>query len=189
VSLSNTSPTTNELLLATATSTDADGDGPIFYTWQLLVNGVVVTGASPANYAWFDLSLPNFGNRGDALVVRVQPWAYGQYIYGPTAEMSAVVVNSAPSVAVSLSDASPQTRDVLVATASAQDADADALTLTFSWAVNGIVTQTGASNTFDLGVKGNGDNGDVITVTATASDGTASATASASATVTPGRRK
>ncbi len=92
-------------------------------------------------------------------------------------------------ITVSLSDTTPQSRDVLVATASAQDADSDPLTLTYAWSVHGVVKQTGTSNTFDLGVKDQGDNGDVVTVTATASDGTASASASASATVTSGRHK
>lgn len=187
VSLSNTSPTTNELLLATVTSTDADGDSPIFYTWQLLVNGVVVTGASPANYAWFDLALPNFGNRGDALVVRVQPWAYGQYIYGPTAEISAVVVNSAPSVAVSLNDTAPRVGDVLVASASGQDADGDAFTYTYTWRVNGLVkrtvTTTSMTDSFETAGRANPHGGD-ISVELVGTDGfTASAPATATATL------
>jgi len=185
VSLSTTSPGTNELLLATATSTDADGDSPIFYTWQLLVNGVVVAGTGGASYAWFDLSLPNFGNRGDALVVRVQPSAYGQYVYGPTAEISAVVVNSAPSVAVSLSDTTPRAGDVLVASASGEDADGDALTYTYTWRVNGVVkrsiTTTSTTDSLDTAGRAN-PHGGTVTVELVGSDPfTTSAPASATA--------
>jgi hypothetical protein len=99
-----------------------------------------------------------------------------------------VVANSSPTVTVTVNDATPRTNDVLLATAAAQDADSDPLTVTYTWSVNGVVKQTGASSSFDLGVKGQGDNGDVVTVTATATDGTASATVDASATVTPGRK-
>ena len=192
VSLSTTSPTTNELLLATATSTDADGDSPIFYTWQLLVNGVVVTGSAPASYAWFDLSLLGLGNRGDTLVVRVQPWAYGQYVYGPTAEISAVVVNAAPSVAVSLSDTTPKVGDVLVASASGEDADGDPFTYTYTWRVNGLVkrtvTTTSVTDSFDTAGRAN-PRGGQVTVELVGYDGvTASPPASATAFFRGGNR-
>lgn len=181
------SPMTNQVITASTTSSDADGDA-LTYTFTWKVNGVVRSVTSgPNSSSSFDLAVVGNGDRGQTVLVEVV--ASDGTLQSAIASASAVVDNSSPTLTVSLSDTSPQTRDVLVATASAQDADADALTLTYSWAVNGVVKQTGASNTFDLGVKGNGDNGDVVTVTATASDGTASATASASATVTPGHRR
>ena len=134
----------------------------------------------------FDLSVAGNGDRGQSVSVEVV--ASDGALQSAPLSTSAVVGNTPPTVTVSLSDATPQSRDVLVATASAQDADGDALTLTYTWSVNGVMKQTGASNSFDLAAKGQGDNGDVVSVTVNASDGTASATASASATVTPGHK-
>ena len=186
VALDLTSPTTNQVITATATSSDADGD-TLTYTFTWRVNGVVRAVRSGPN-ASSSLDLSVAGNGDKDQTVSVELVASDGTLQSGVVSASAVVVNSAPTVTVSLSDATPRSNDVLVATASAQDADADQLTRTYTWSVNGVVKQTGASNSFDLAVKGNGDNGDVITMTATASDGTASATASASATVTPGKK-
>ena len=186
VSLDVTSPTTNQPITATATSSDVDGDS-LTYTFTWKVNNAVrsvVSGLSATTS--FDLAVAGNGDEGQT--VSVELVASDGSLQSATSLASTVVANSAPTVTVSLSDSSPQTRDVLVATATPKDADADPLTLTYTWSVNGVVRQTGASNRFDLAVKGNGDNGDVVTVTATASDGTASATASASATVTQKKR-
>jgi hypothetical protein len=187
VALDATSPTTNQVITASTTSSDADGDALTYaFTWT--VNGVIRSQASgPNSSSSFDLSFAGNGDRGQTVLVEVV--AFDGTLQGGVASASTVVANSSPTLALSLSDTTPGARDIIVATASAQDADADALALTYSWAVNGVVRQTGATNTFDLGVKGNGDNGDVVTVTATATDGIASATATGSATVTPGRRK
>jgi YVTN family beta-propeller protein len=186
VVLNLTAPRTNEVVTATATSSDADGDS-LTYTFTWKVNSVVrASASSPNSSSSFDLAVAGNGDRGQT--VQVEVVASDGTLDSPVASASAVVANTSPTVTVSVSDAAPQSRDVLVATTNAQDADADPLALTYTWSVNGIVKQTGASNSFDLAVKGQGDNGDVITVTATASDGSASATASASATVTPGRR-
>ena len=110
-----------------------------------------------------------------------------------TATASVVVANTPLTAStVALNDASPGSHDVLVATAQSDDADNDA-TYTFTWSVNGAITRvasTAGSDTFDLRIKGNGDNGDVVTVAVVASDGASTTPqASASATVTPGRRK
>ena len=186
VALNVTSPTTNQVLTAAASS-DADGDA-VTYTFTWKVNSVIRAATSGPNAsASFDLAVAGNGDRGQTVLVEVV--ASDGALQSDVASASAVVANSSPTVTVSLSDTTPRSNDILVATASAQDADSDPLTLTYTWRVNGVVRQSGASNTFDLGVKGNGDNGDLIVVTAQASDGTASSTASASATVTPGRRK
>jgi len=187
VVLDVTSPTTNQVITATATSSDADGDALTYeFTWKLnaVVRGVV---SGPNASSSFDLSLAGNGDRGQTVSVEVV--ASDGTLQSVIVSASAVIGNSSPTVTVSLSDTSPRSNDVLVATAGAQDADADPLTLSYAWSVNGVVKQTGASDTFDLGVKGQGDNGDVVTVIATASDGTGTAMASAIATVTPGRRK
>lgn len=182
VALDVPSPTTNQIVTATAMSSDADGD-PLTYTFTWKVNSVVRSVASGPNASSsFDLSIASNGDRGQTVSVEVG--AFDGTLESAVASASAVVVNSPPTVAVSLSDTSPRSRDVLIATASAQDGDADPLTLTYTWRVNGVTRQMGTSNRFDLAPKGNGDRGDVVTVTVTASDGTATATAGASATVT-----
>jgi len=186
VTLSSSAPRTNETLTATATASDVDGDTLTYaFTWK--VDGTVrAVTSGPNASSSFDLFLAGNGDHGQTVLVEVV--ASDGTLQSTAVSTSAVVVNSAPTIAVSLSDSTPQSRDVLVATASAQDADSDPLTLTYTWSVNGVVKQTGTNNTFDLAVKDHGDNGDVVAVTATASDGTASASASASATVTPGRK-
>jgi hypothetical protein len=181
VVLNVTSPTTNQVITATATSSDADGDSVAYtFTWKL--NGVVRSTLSGANASSsYDLAVAGNGDRGQTVVVEVV--ASDGTLQSSKASASAVVVNSAPTVTVRLSDTSPRSNDVLQATADAQDADRDVLTLTYTWRVNGVIKQTGSNRRFDLGVKGNGDKRDVITVTVTASDGTANAAASATATV------
>ncbi|HET9809720.1 MAG TPA: hypothetical protein VFQ66_08485, partial [Candidatus Limnocylindria bacterium] len=182
VALDAPSPTTDQFVTATATSSDADGDA-LTYTFTWRVNSVVRSVASGPNASSsFDLSVAGNGDRGQTVSVEVR--ASDGALESVVASASAVVVNSPPTVVVSLSDTSPRSRDVLTATASAQDADADPVTLTYTWRVNGVTKQVGTSNRFDLAPKGNGDKGDVVTVTVTASDGTATATAAASATVT-----
>ena len=98
------------------------------------------------------------------------------------------IANSAPSTTVVVDDDSPDSNAVLTATAAKADVDGDAVTLTYVWRVNGIVKKTTTATTsvtdsFDLGIAGNGDTGDAVTVAVTPSDGIASGT-SASATAT-----
>jgi len=186
VALDSASPATDQVITATATSSDADGDA-ITYTFTWKVDGGVRSVVSgPSASASFDLGAPGNGDHGQTVSVDVV--ASDGTLQSVTSSASAVVANSSPTVAVSLSDTTPRSNDVLVATASAQDADADPLTLTYAWSVDGDLKQTGASDSFDLRLKGNGANGDLVTVVVTASDGAASATASASATVTPGNK-
>lgn len=181
VVLNVTSPATNQLITATATSSDADGDSLTYaFTWK--VDGVVrTTISSPNASSSFDLAVAGNGDRGQTVLVEIV--SSDGTLESATASASAMVVNSSPTVTVSLSDTSPRSRDVLVATAIAQDADADPLTLTYTWRVNGVTKQVGTNNRFDLAVKGHGDKGDVVTMTVMASDGTASATADATASV------
>ena len=186
VVLDATSPTTNQVISASTTSADADGDA-LTYTFTWKVDGVVRSVVSGPNASSsFDLAVAGNGDRGQTVLVEVV--ASDGALQSAVASASAVVPNSAPTVTVVLSDAAPRSNDVLVATANAQDADVDPLTLSYAWSVNGVVKQTGASNTFDLMVKGQGDKGDVVIVTVTASDGSESTNATANATVTNGRR-
>ena len=158
--------------------------GTRHYTFTWKVNGVVRSIASGAASALssFDLAAAGNGDRGQTVSVEVR--ASDGMLESAVAVSSAVIANTAPTIVVSLSDVAPRSRDVLVATVNAQDADADPLTLTYTWSVNGVSKQVGASNRFDLAMKGHGDKGDVVTVNVAAHDSTATATATAVATVT-----
>jgi hypothetical protein len=181
VVLDMTSPRTKQVITATAAGSDADGDS-LTYTFTWKVNGAVrATVSSPSPSSSYDLAVAGNGDRGQTVLVEV--FASDGSLQSATASASAVVVNSVPTVTVSLNKTSPRSDDILVATAVAQDADADPLTLTYTWRVNGVTKQSGPSRRFDLGVRGHGDKRDVITVAVTVSDGTASAAASATATV------
>ena len=85
--------------------------------------------------------------------------------------------NTAPTATVQLSPGSATTGTVLTATATKNDPDADAVSLTWEWRVNGTLRRTftspsALSDTFDLSLAGNGDEGDSINVTVTPSDAT-----------------
>ena len=99
----------------------------------------------------------------------------------------------APTATVVLNTTSPRTGDTLVARASAFDANGDAVRLTYAWSVNGVTKRvtatTNLSDTFNLGVIGQGDPGDVIVVGVTPFDGSLTGkTVSASAMVQRKRR-
>ena len=187
VSLSPASATTNALMTATATGGDADRD-TLTYTFTWKVNGQVREVTPTPNAAdGFDLSVAGNGDRGDTVSVEVV--ASDGTLSSTVASAGAVVANSAPTVTVSLSDATPRKKDVLVATAVGQDADNDALTFTYTWSLNGNVQSTTTTKdlTSSLDLKGLASNGDTVTVTVTANDGTTtSAPATATALVTQG---
>jgi DNA-binding beta-propeller fold protein YncE len=185
-------PRTNEMLRADVSANDPDlperqgGPGQaVALTYEWLRNGVVVAGQAGST---FDLS--QLGDRGDLITVRVNA-SDGEL--STTASASVVVANTPLTEStLTLSDATPASRDVLVASAQSDDADNDA-TYTYTWSVNGAikrVASTVGTDSFDLREKGNGDNGDVVTVSVVASDGESTTSmVSASATVTPGRRQ
>jgi DNA-binding beta-propeller fold protein YncE len=185
--LTPSSPTTNEELHVDATATDPDlrsmgADDPTTLSYEWFRNGTLITGETGST---LDLRLAGNGDRSDTIAVRVTA-SDGQA--SSTATASVIVANSMPSVTVLLSSSSPRTNEVLTAAVVGTDADGDTLTYTYTWSVNGVVKRTtttvGATDSFNLKVKGNGDRGDVVTVTVTASDGTATSTAAtASATV------
>ena len=190
--LSNLTPSTNENLVAAMRLVDPDSE---MYRCTLAysVNGALLYEV-PYCYYTFSLSVHDQGDRGDTIDIRATVTDY----YGrwqTTASARAVVANSEPMVwALSLSDATPTTHDVLVASATPYDPDGEPVTFTYTWTVNGVATQTttttATTDSFDLRPRGHGDNGDVVTVTAVATDGTLiSRSRDASATVTPGRNR
>ena len=77
---------------------------------------------------------------------------------------------------MALDDPSPATSATLTATATAADVDGDSTSLTYVWKVDGTTRRTtvtsSLTDTFDLSLAGNGDNGQTVTVTVTPHDGT-----------------
>ncbi len=185
VSLDATAPKTNDVLTATAVGSDPDNDALTFtYTWA--VNGAIRrTSTTAATSDSLDLSLAGSGDKGDVVAVSVV--ASDGTLSSTAASASATVANSAPAVALTLSDATPGKRDVVVATATAADPDGDVLSFTYTWRLNGVVVRTSNSTTatdaLDLRTVET-EYGDILSAAVVATDGAASGTASAGATIT-----
>jgi hypothetical protein len=182
--LSTTAPTTNEVLRATASSSDADGD-LLVYGFAYYVNERFVwhSGYTSGSVS-FDLSLPNWGDRGDA--IRVVVVATDGSAESPWSEVSAAV---AMTVDVTLSDTTPTTRDTLTAMARVADPSGPALTYTYVWRVNGVVKRTTSATTattdsLDLATRGVSRQGDLVACEVLASDGVSTGTGIAQALVT-----
>ncbi|MGH2594990.1 MAG: metallophosphoesterase, partial [Actinomycetota bacterium] len=178
-------PTTNQTLTATVTSHDPDGQS-VTLSYQWLKNGSPIAGATGST---LNLSVAGNGDRGDQLSVRVTA-SDGISSSAPVTSSAVTVQNSTPTATVSLSPTPPSTNQTLTATATRSDPDGDPITLTYVWKVNGAVVKTTAAtasltDTLDLSLAGNGDNGDVVSVELTPNDGTINGTlVSASTTVT-----
>ncbi len=157
-------------------------------SYQWLRNDVAIAGATAAT---LDLAVAGHGNRGDRITVRVTA-SDGQATTGPVQANAVVVANSPPAATVTVSPATVQTDTTMTATATKSDPDGDAVSLTWTWSVNGVARRTfthatALSDTFDLGVAGNGNGGDTVQVAVTPSDGSTMGTpATASVTVTGG---
>ena len=174
VDLGSTNPTTRDVVTATASGRDPDGDA-LAYTFTWTVNGAerrATTAASAVDN--FDLAVAGNGDRGDALSVAVTV-SDGSLESG-SASASTTVANTPPLAGVALIPAAPTTNTVVSAAATASDADGDQLRYSFTWRVNGAVRKTSsgsnASDSLDLGLVGNGSRGDAIVVELVVSDGT-----------------
>ena len=180
VTIDQASPRTNDVLSATAVSTDADGDARTYgYQWQR--NGADVAGETGAT---LDLSAAGNGDKGDEITVRVVA-SDGDANSAPSTSAAVTVANSAPTIAsVSIDQAAPQTNDALGATVVSADADGDARSYAYQWQRNGVDLPGETAATLDLSAAGNGSKGDDISVEVTATDGGASSAPSTSAPVT-----
>ena len=173
VSLSDSAPATKAVLSARAVASDADND-PVTYRFVWKVNGVVrQTTPGPNDSDSFDLAVVGNGDHGDRVVVELV--ASDGTLQSGVASDAATVVNTAPTVAVSLSTTTPTSKSVLIATVVGQDLDSDGLTYVYTWRLNGVVmrtvTTTSTTDRYDLSVRGNGDKGDIVSVMVTATDG------------------
>ncbi|MGL6077104.1 MAG: RHS repeat-associated core domain-containing protein [Fimbriiglobus sp.] len=143
VSLSSTTPLTNDILTATATKSDPEGD-PVSLTFVWTVNGVVrrsVTSATALTDT-FDLSQVGNGNRGDTIVVTVTP--NDGSLTGPTTNAIASVTNTPPTATVS-GPTHTVVGEPLSLTASSTDPDAGD-TATYTWTVTRSGTSIASGN-------------------------------------------
>jgi DNA-binding beta-propeller fold protein YncE len=185
-SIAPISPDTDDVLTATVVAQDPDGD-PLTYSYQWTKNGADIAGAMGAT---LDLAVSGNGDRGDEIAVRVTA-SDGGATSDPLTSASVTVVNSAPSVSVTLTPIEPSHKALLTADVAVSDADLDSVMLTYVWRVDGqvrrTVTTTATSDQFDLSLPHNGNPHDTITVTVTPNDGfTDGAAVTATAIVKPG---
>ena len=174
VSLSDSSPGTNEILTATATGDDFDGDTVSFsYLWK--VNGNIVQSTLTADLTdTLDLSNAGNGDNGDTVTVTVIPGDGSNQ--GDTVTDTANVGNQVPVVDSVTITNTLRTFTVATTNVVAHDDDGDTLTYDYQW-LNGVDLTGETGSTLDLGVAGNGDRGDQISVRVTASDGVATSAA------------
>ena len=125
VTIDQNSPNTDDVLSATITSSDADGESRT-YSYQWLKNGNPISGETDAT---LDLGVAGNGSTGDQLSLRVG--ANDGTDDSTLVTSSAVTVgNAAPVVdSVTIDQSSPDTDDVLGVTVDASDADGDTLHL------------------------------------------------------------
>ncbi len=185
LSLSPSSPDTDDTIGATATTYDADGDiVTVSYAWY--VDGVATgtTGSSLSGISWFDkgqdvhvVATPNDGTDD-----------------GPAVTSSTVTVlnstPSAPSVAISPSSPTAGVDDlVCTITSPSIDADGDSVSYSASWTVDGAAYggATTASFTGDTVPGSATSDGELWVCTVTPHDGDdAGGTGSASVTIATG---
>jgi autotransporter-associated beta strand protein len=186
VTITPSSPKTNDTLTADVVSHDPDGD-TVTYTYQWFKNGSVILGATGAT---LDLSLPGVGDDGDSFTVEVTP-SDGTLTGNAVTSAAVVVQNSAPVIdSVMVSPTSPSTNDVLTATVTSHDDDGHPVTYSYQWFKNGVAIAGATGASLNLAVPGNGDGGDRLTVRVTATDGSlSSAPVTSSAVVVQGTQQ
>ncbi len=158
LTLTPSSPQTNDVLTASATGSDPDG-GTLYTTWAWTVNGVAVseTGDTLDGAVWF--------SRGDTVGVTV---TISDGLSSASDTTPVTVRNTAPTLTgASIGPDPARAGDALTCTASGYaDADGDPAATTFAWTLNGVAA--GSRNPLTATVVG----GDVVVCTATSSDGT-----------------
>ena len=146
---------------------DLDGDA-LTYTYQWLVNGTAVAGATQST---FDLT--GRAQTGDRVDVDVRAVDTGA-LQSPAARGgSAITATNATPLdgTVSITPAQPKTNTLVTANPSGfRDPDGSALTYTYQWSRNGTPIAGATAATLNLALAGNGDRGDTISVFVKARD-------------------
>lgn len=173
VTLAPGAPGTDDVLTASASGADPDGDA-VSWTYAWYVDGALlpVTGPTLDGASWF--------SRDDVVEVSATP-DDGRVDGAPVLSDPVVVVNTPPALAaVTLSPASAEEDTTLTCvTGTVTDADGDVVTLDYTWEVSGVVVGTGATLT-----GASFDRGDTVRCTVTPSDGLDVGAAVSSSTLT-----
>ncbi|MFH1463163.1 MAG: fibrinogen-like YCDxxxxGGGW domain-containing protein [Pseudomonadota bacterium] len=137
LSLSDTSPATDDTLAVSVSAEDDDGDGvSLAYAWY--VSGALVgsgTTLSGANFA-----------KGDTVYVVVTP-SDGTLTGSAATSATATVVNTAPVLtSLALSPTALYTDDILTTAVTATDADGDTVTFDYTWTSDGAALSASGSS-------------------------------------------
>ena len=146
-------------LTCTASASDADGDA-ITVTMGWLVDGTQVVSSITGTSQTLSGA---FGSGSEVSCVALVTDGKG----GSSDATETLTIGGAPPVIDDLSfePAIPLTDDDLTAEAVVSDADGDMVTLTYTWSVNGVQVQSGASSTLDGTVWfSRGDTVDVVVI-------------------------
>lgn len=144
VSLSPSGPRTDDVITATPTATDADGD-PLTWTYAWIRNGTALgaTGSTLNGATWF--------SRGDVIDVTATP-DDGTDRGAPVRSAAVTVLNTAPTAPfIEVRPVEPiEGTDALscVVTAPAADPDGDTIGYTATWDVDGASFSGSVSTTF-----------------------------------------
>ncbi len=160
VSLNTATAKLHDVLTATATKSDPDGE-PVSLTFVWKVGTVVERTFTSATELTdtFEL-IADYGPAAYTVTVSVTP--NNTKVDGTTVTASASVAEIlAPVATVELNNHTPTADDVLIATATKSDPQGEPVSLTFEWWVNGEVKQsttsaTDLTSTFDLSTLGFG---------------------------------
>ena len=165
VSITPSSPLTNDVLTANVAGHDIDGDA-VTYAYQWFQNGVAIDGATGAI---LDLSVAGNGDRGDQISVQVTP-TDGEMDGAAVGSGKVTVGDTAPVIdSVAIAPANPLTNDLLTAQVTGHDVDGDVAGYAYQWFLNGNAIDGATARTLDLSSVG--DKGDSITVQVTPHDG------------------
>jgi hypothetical protein len=149
--IQNTPPTLASATLSTTTPDETSELSVTLGATFDLDNDLVWTSLEwYANGLWLGTTPTLDGNsfaRGDEIWANVTP--DDLHDLGPTVTTDVATVQNTPPVVsgVVLTPTSPTAFDTITATATASDIDRDGLILTYTWLVDGVEVQTGASNT------------------------------------------
>jgi cyclophilin family peptidyl-prolyl cis-trans isomerase len=191
VQLDRSTPTLNDTVTATATTSNADHDPvTLTYIWTDTTNataganhdGVLQT-TSNVSALTDQLNLKNAVgvNAGDVIELSVTPASDGKTGTAVAATFT-VAVDTAPVVdGVTMSPTTATTTSTLTATPTGHDPDGDSVTFLYQWSIEGEGTVTGANtNTLNLSALPAGftvSSGSKVSVIVTPFDGTLDGTA------------
>lgn len=133
VTVTPSSPRTNDTLAAQVDATDPDGD-PLTFSYQWIKNGTDIAGATSST---LNLSQAGNGDKGDVISVRASA-SDGASSSAPVTSSGVTVQNSRPAFNQDLGDRTNSEGDPISLSAGATDADGDSLTYEASGLPGGL---------------------------------------------------